>query len=119
MDRILGGVMFGVICITYNSGLLPQPKHEQEKAVQLVEPPKRHGKYTRYHIEAVLIANHALGMGWPLEEKLGWPNIEGFSAASDGIRQFRTADGRHVLAMYDDRYYYSLVLMYHPPKRVG
>jgi hypothetical protein len=91
----------------------------KDKGVRLMEPPERKGRYTRYWIDAELSARDALGIGWPYGEKLKWLQVEGFCAGAESIRQFRLEDGRRALAMYDSRFFYSLVLIYRSPRNRG
>jgi hypothetical protein len=97
----------------------PKEAVEQRPAVELVEPPRRQGKNTRYWISANHHGFDVLGVACPGGEKLKWLQKEASGAEEDSIRQFRLRDGRHALAVYDDSFFYSLVLIYKLPAAGG
>jgi hypothetical protein len=87
----------------------------KDRGAELVEPPKRQGQYTRYWISANYNGQDVLGFAAPGGARWKWAQKEASGAEADSIRQFRLRDGRHALAIYDDGFYYSLVLIYKVP----
>ena len=88
----------------------------KQSPVVLIELPKREGRFTRYFVhDASLIAKNVMGCGYP-DELSKWI-LEGINADQETIRQFRLSDGRHVVAIYDDTFCYSLLLIYKTTER--
>jgi hypothetical protein len=91
----------------------------ETRSVEEVQPPKGKGHEAEYVVEGIVGAYDVLGFDLPVPEERKGFVPQGLDTGSRTNREFRLADGRHALGVYDATYCYSLVLVYRPPKGKG